>query len=184
MFDSAAVEIKPNSNETFANETEITQQHQPAQPSAAAGRHSVRFVDEPSLEFQNQLTYHPRQNTAVVIFVYVCFVINQIFLNYDSGAIPSVLGEIQKQFDLSTTLLGVLGALPYLGLLVVAPFIGILLEKFQPKRVIIITLIGNVLAVGMLGASLHVIVLYISRFLLGVSLNAFSFILLVLLILY
>eukprot|EP00392_Amoebophrya_sp_AT5.2_P004633 g4641.t1 len=67
----------------------------------------------------------------------------QAFVNYDSGAIPSVLETIKEEFEVSEAALGILGCIPYLGITVAAPIFGVLLNKHSQKRVLIVALACN-----------------------------------------
>lgn len=120
--------------------------------------------------------YHPRQRKTIVRFILVCFILTQIFVNYDSGGIPSVLEDITQEFNLKETLLGLLGALPYIGLVCSASLIGILMQKLSQKSLLLVSLFTNVWAVFMLAMSWNVWVLFVSRFLIGVSLVSLSMI--------
>lgn len=136
--------------------------------TAAKGDHNIPLEDVKDLERHSDC-YHPRQHKAIVRFLFVCFVLTQIFVNYDSGAIPSVLENITQEFELSETLLGLLGALPYIGLVVACPIVGALFQKVAPKKILLISISSNIGAVVMLAFSFNVYLLYTSRFLLGVS---------------
>eukprot|EP00920_Eleutheroschizon_duboscqi_P036977 GHVT01088655.1.p1 GENE.GHVT01088655.1~~GHVT01088655.1.p1 ORF type:complete len:193 (-),score=12.48 GHVT01088655.1:40-618(-) len=46
---------------------------------------------------------HPRDNQGFCFFVFVCFVLLEVFINYDCGAIPASLSIISSEFNLSST---------------------------------------------------------------------------------
>lgn len=52
---------------------------------------------------------HPREDTGPVKRVFALFFALQIMINYDSGAVPSVLEKIQKEFGVTEGELGLLG---------------------------------------------------------------------------
>eukprot|EP00922_Rhytidocystis_sp_ex-Travisia-forbesii_P054071 GHVS01080220.1.p1 GENE.GHVS01080220.1~~GHVS01080220.1.p1 ORF type:complete len:1024 (+),score=243.20 GHVS01080220.1:63-3134(+) len=118
-------------------------------------------------------TAHPREHRSFCSLVFFSFFVLEIFVNYDSGAIPAVLATIRKEFDLTSGWLGVLGALPYVGLILASPIVGRLLQRHSPKRVVFRTMLLNVVASIILTLSLHSWMLLFSRLLCGLTQAAF-----------
>ncbi|CAD7941926.1 unnamed protein product [Amoebophrya sp. A120] len=93
---------------------------------------------------------HPREERKAVRHTFRLLLLIQAFVNYDSGAIPSVLEIIKEEFDLEPSALGTLGCIPYLGITVAAPIFGFLLNKYSQKTILIFALLFNAMFCALL----------------------------------
>ncbi|XP_026193461.1 uncharacterized protein LOC34619748 [Cyclospora cayetanensis] len=80
----------------------------------------------------------------------VVFFSLEIFVNFDCGAIPCTLSRMADEFRLSPTWQGMLGALPYVGLTVTAPFAGRIFAQWRAKRVLVVSMTLNAIATLMM----------------------------------
>merc|ERR1719237_1454962 len=64
------------------------------------------------------------------VFIFLCCMMAMV--NYDSGAIPAALDNIEKEFTLNSLQLGLLGCLPYVALTVMSPISGAILTRYSP----------------------------------------------------
>jgi len=112
-------------------------------------------------------------------WLFALFFITQIFVNYDAGAVPILL--VQPQFkedfpDISMTQLGIVGALPFIGVATSSATWGNLLEgNFSQQRIMALGMLSNTLACLLMVSSkwLGFEVLCLSRFLIGITQAAF-----------
>lgn len=90
-----------------------------------------------------------------------------MLINYDSGAIPSVLDIIQADFGVSATSLGILGFVPYMGITLSAGFSGSFLSKYSQKRVLVVCLLANAFSCSLLALAQRFWHLVVARALIG-----------------
>jgi len=111
-----------------------------------------------------------------LVFTFLCCMMAMV--QFDSGAIPAALDNIQVEFNLNPLLLGLLGCLPYIALTVMCPVAGIFLTTYSPKTLIgiglglnVVSLLGMVIlpSTHSAGAAL----LFTSRFLVGLTQASF-----------
>ena len=67
----------------------------------------------------------------------------EMFINYDSGAVPAVLSNIIADFHLEPIYQGLLGGLTYVGLTVAAPAGGFALQRYSAKTLLCFALFFN-----------------------------------------
>lgn len=115
----------------------------------------------------------PPERSYKILCVFVCFLFIQMFVNYDAGAIPSVLSVLQRDFGIGDSIVGLLGALPYFGIIVATPFVGSVLQYRSPKRLLNVTVLLNAGSVVFLALSRNIYMLFISRFLIGMAQSGF-----------
>jgi MFS family permease len=117
------------------------------------------------------------------MFVFLIFV--QIFINYDSGAIPpSLVGRqchdlsanstcrsdsMENEFSLSLFQEGLLGSLVYLGFTTACFVAGGVLQVYSPKRVLGVALITNTGFCLIFSASTSLLLLLMARFFVGLT---------------
>ncbi|EKX72911.1 conserved hypothetical protein [Theileria equi strain WA] len=106
-------------------------------------------------------------------YAFLVFATLQVFLNYDIGAMAIMLNWIEEPYDFNKTELGALGALPYLGLVLLSPFVGTIFAYFKTQLVIAIGLIVNVIALMLFATANSKIIFFISRILIGTSQSFF-----------
>ena len=100
----------------------------------------------------------------------------QLLVNFDSGAIPSVLEILKNDYDLSPLQLGILGCVPYAGITAASAPAGVLLQSFSQKRVLITALVVNGFCCGFLAFAENIagkgnnpyVILVVARFVIGV----------------
>ncbi|CBZ50336.1 hypothetical protein NCLIV_008080 [Neospora caninum Liverpool] len=115
-----------------------------------------------------------RSNEKMIVAVFCLMFALEIFVNFDSGVVPAILLTLQEQFHLDGAAAGLLGSLPYIGLVASSPFVGRGLTTFSPKWFCLITMMVNLVATGLLGLASNKLMLYLSRLLIGLSQSGFS----------
>ncbi|EPT31790.1 transporter, major facilitator family protein [Toxoplasma gondii ME49] len=115
-----------------------------------------------------------RNNEKMIVGVFCLMFALEIFVNFDSGVVPAILLTLQEQFHLDGAAAGLLGSLPYIGLVASSPFVGRGLTTFSPKWFCLITMMVNLVATGLLGLAFNKLMLYLSRLLIGLSQSGFS----------
>ena len=93
----------------------------------------------------------------------------QIATNFDSGAVPALLEFIRKDFSLQPMEQGMLGGLQYLGLTIMCPISGYLLQQYQPKKIIGSCMLANILCCLGFAFAPSKPFLLLSRFLIGIT---------------
>ncbi|CAD7963962.1 unnamed protein product [Amoebophrya sp. A25] len=112
-------------------------------------------------------TGHPREDTVAVARTFKLLMFIQMMVNYDSGAIPSVLEKIREEFKASESQLGFLGSVPYLGITLAAPVFGVLLGTQSQKKVLLVALTGNAAFCALLAWSSYYWQLVVARCVIG-----------------
>lgn len=79
---------------------------------------------------------HPREESAVVFKVYLLLLALNIMVNFDSGAVPACVDVIQRELKLTKTDMGLIGSMPYWGLFLACPFLGLMLKIFSQKEIL------------------------------------------------
>ena len=80
-----------------------------------------------------------------VVHLFKIIIVMMMVINYDSGAVPAVLNFISNDFELSPVDQGLLGGLQYIGLTIMSPIAGYLLQSKSAKRVVTLSLVFNTL---------------------------------------
>jgi MFS family permease len=101
--------------------------------------------------------------------IFFAFLLSTLFLNYDTGVIPASLLEILKEIPLDYREQALIGSLVYLGLSFASLFVSLLFNKFGASKVNATMLILNSLCCFVFSFSSNKYVLYLTRFLMGVS---------------
>lgn len=97
------------------------------------------------------------------------FLIANILLNYDTGVIPVSLLHILKEIDLNFKEQALLGSLVYLGLSFASLFVSLLFSRFGPAKTCSFAIIINSLSCFIFSFSTNKMILFFSRFLMGIS---------------
>ncbi|ORM41864.1 uncharacterized protein BXIN_0567 [Babesia sp. Xinjiang] len=105
--------------------------------------------------------------------IFILMAILECFVNFDVGAMTVMLPWIQEPYSLSTTDLGLIGALPYVGLITLSPFIGIIFTFFKARWVIVTGLIGNILSLSLFAVAYNKAMFCVGRFLVGATQSFF-----------
>ncbi|XP_955021.1 integral membrane protein family I, putative [Theileria annulata] len=103
------------------------------------------------------------------VYAFVIIALLQIFVNYDNGAVPVMLIWIQEPFNFSSTELGVMGSLPYVGYLIISPFVPYIFLKFSTKKSITISLVFNLISLSIFALAINKCMFFVSKFCIGAS---------------
>eukprot|EP00123_Amoebidium_parasiticum_P000947 comp11898_c0_seq1/m.6546 comp11898_c0_seq1/g.6546 ORF comp11898_c0_seq1/g.6546 comp11898_c0_seq1/m.6546 type:complete len:592 (-) comp11898_c0_seq1:164-1939(-) len=101
--------------------------------------------------------------------VFFLFCLLNVFVTYDSGAISASLSELQNKYELSKSEAGLIGSLVYLGLTAGSLVAGPALTHWQPKWVLVFSLLLNIVCAVAFAAANDSMMLLATRFLIGVS---------------
>jgi len=115
------------------------------QDREAAEPPAPNLIAAPQPQQPLHTTLRPHPVPAKAIFVLI--VILEVLVNYDGGAIPAMLDIIANVFDMDKSEQGLLGGLPYMGLVIASPITGRFLikgQKISAKLFLFATLIMNV----------------------------------------
>ena len=117
--------------------------------------------------------YSEQENPEIPPFrrnlIFTVFLLSDLFLNYDTGVIPASLIEITKEIELDYSEQALLGSLVYLGLSSSSIFVSLFFSNFSPSKVCSIILIFNCLSCFILSYSLNKNILFLMRFVMGVT---------------
>jgi MFS family permease len=101
--------------------------------------------------------------------IFTMFLIANILLNYDTGVIPVSLLNILKEVELNFKEQALLGSLVYLGLSFASLFVSLLFERFGPAKTCSIAILLNSISCFIFSFSSNKMILFFSRFLMGIS---------------
>jgi MFS family permease len=122
-------------------------------------------VDIQKIAQENQLPIPQGKIKRIFLF----FLLANMFLNYDTGVIPASLLEIIKEIDLDFKEQALIGSLVYLGLSFASLFVSLIFSKWGPAKVCATVLILNTFCCFAFSFSKLKYVLFICRFMMGVS---------------
>jgi len=108
--------------------------------------------------------------------VFVLIVVLEVLVNYDSGALPAMLDLISDVFRMGKFEQGLLGGLPYVGLVIASPITGRFLikgQKISAKIFLFVTLLMNVGCCILMAAAHSRPHVFLSRFGCGLTQAAF-----------
>eukprot|EP00928_Gymnodinium_smaydae_P042948 TRINITY_DN28879_c0_g1_i1.p1 TRINITY_DN28879_c0_g1~~TRINITY_DN28879_c0_g1_i1.p1 ORF type:complete len:573 (-),score=74.41 TRINITY_DN28879_c0_g1_i1:252-1904(-) len=135
---------------------------------------------------------HVGGDVASTTRIFLVLVVTSSMVNFDSGGTAAILVHLSRGcavpfLDGNETLLmdpnypclddwdkGVLGAAPYVGLCLGCPLFGELLRTMSEKRVLVASLIGNIIATFIFASVLDKHYLWSSKFLVGLTQSALS----------
>lgn len=108
-------------------------------------------------------------------WIFLGVIVCNVFVNFDSGVIPCILGPLQEEFDLTYVHLGLMGGFPYVGISIASPIWGQLFMRFSEKRMLITGIVLNAGSCVLLACArwLGVELLLISRILIGMTQSGF-----------
>ena len=101
--------------------------------------------------------------------IFILFLLSNLLLNYDTGVIPASLLEIEKEINFDYKEQALLGSLVYLGLSTASLFVSPIISKFGAKDVCAFVLLLNSLCCFIFSLSFEKIILFSTRFLMGVT---------------
>uniref|UniRef100_A0A0G4G5U4 Major facilitator superfamily (MFS) profile domain-containing protein n=1 Tax=Chromera velia CCMP2878 TaxID=1169474 RepID=A0A0G4G5U4_9ALVE len=117
---------------------------------------------------------HPREDKGPVFVVFLLTFWFAILINYDSGAIPAVLSQVQEEFDFTEFELGFVGALPFIGTAVASIPSGRALQiKNGQMHVLFWTTVLNTATVAGMALAPEMWSFYVNRFVNGAAQTAF-----------
>ena len=102
-------------------------------------------------------------------FIFIVFLLSNLFLNYDTGVIPASLIEITKEIHLDYSEQALIGSLVYLGLSCASLFVSLIFTKFGPSKVCSVILLLNCISCFTFSYSTNKIILFSMRFLMGAT---------------
>ena len=102
-------------------------------------------------------------------FIFVIFLLSNLFLNYDTGVIPASLIEITKEIHLDYSEQALIGSLVYLGLSFSSIFVSLIFTKFGPSKVCSIILLCYLISCFIFSFSSNKIILFAMRFMMGAT---------------
>ena len=101
------------------------------------------------------------------LFLAIFFV--QIAINFDSGAVPAMLDQIKQDLSLEPWEMGMMGGVQYIGLVLMSPLSGLLLQKYSSKVVLSLALWLNLVCVLVLATGQNKWLLMASRLGIGIT---------------
>lgn len=110
---------------------------------------------------------HTNPNWPLRKKLFCLFLYATIFTNFDTGVIPAALINVEREMSLSYTEQGLLGSLTYFGISVASFLVGYLINKFKTKRILVISIILNIVFCILFTLSTNLYALYFSRFFMG-----------------
>ncbi|KAH8582579.1 major facilitator superfamily transporter [Cryptosporidium sp. chipmunk genotype I] len=130
---------------------------------------SKKFDLYQEADVTNDCYRHERymKHPHAVRFVFAWMLIAQILRNYDTGALPVLLGLISDEFGLDEMKLGILGAVPYVSAMATAFVMNHPLQKYSQKWIIVTSLFFLSFGLALLMSSTTSTLLYISRIIMG-----------------
>ena len=108
-------------------------------------------------------------NWRVRKFIFVVFLLMNIFLNFDTGVMPAAILQMQRDLGISKTQIAYLGSCVYLGLCVSSLFVSLAFSNFSAPRVLFVSVTLNAAACFVFSASQKLWVLYAMRVGLGLT---------------
>ncbi len=129
----------------------------------------INDAEKPTEELKRCEMGHPREELDKVKWVFRILLFSQMLVNYDSGAIPRVLKDLQKDFGVDDAALAVLGGVPYVGITCSAGFSGYLLQTYSQKTVLIGALVLNACSCLLMSIAWEWWQLVLARCLIGVT---------------
>eukprot|EP00914_Ancora_sagittata_P017425 GHVO01034316.1.p1 GENE.GHVO01034316.1~~GHVO01034316.1.p1 ORF type:complete len:661 (-),score=59.70 GHVO01034316.1:164-2146(-) len=106
---------------------------------------------------------------AGLVFSLICMLLTSVVCNFDHGAIPACLGDIQSHFDLSFIQQSLLGSLVYAGLIAGTLAAGIMFQRLAAKWILVASLTILSAALVLFGLVDNLLTMYAGRFLGGVA---------------
>ncbi|GFE52978.1 integral membrane family protein [Babesia ovis] len=134
---------------------------------------SSRSEDLGPASSNDQVAAVEKDDRCKTSMIFLVMALLECFVNFDLGAMTVMLPWIQEPYGLSTTDLGLMGALPYVGLIMMSPFIGVTFTFMAARWVILIGLILNVLSLAVFALAYNKVMFYVARFLVGATQSFF-----------
>ncbi|GIX61737.1 integral membrane protein family I, putative [Babesia caballi] len=105
--------------------------------------------------------------------IFVLMALLECFVNYDLGAMAVMVPWIENPYGFTKSDLGVMGALPYLGLILLSPIIGMLFTTIKAQWIIFSGLAANALSLLVFALAYNKAMFYVARFLVGATQSFF-----------
>ncbi len=133
----------------------------------------IKRNDDNNIQFGNKLYRLTEPEEEIPDFhrnfIFVIFLLSNLFLNYDTGVIPASLIEITKEIHLDYSEQALIGSLVYLGLSFSSIFVSLIFTKFGPSKVCSIILLCNLISCFIFSFSSNKIILFAMRFMMGAT---------------
>jgi MFS family permease len=133
----------------------------------------IKRNDDNNIQFGNKLYRLTEPEEEIPDFhrnfIFIIFLLSNLFLNYDTGVIPASLIEITKEIHLDYSEQALIGSLVYLGLSFSSIFVSLIFTKFGPSKVCSIILLLNLISCFIFSFSSNKIILFIMRFMMGAT---------------
>ncbi|CDU17562.1 uncharacterized protein PY17X_0820300 [Plasmodium yoelii] len=120
-----------------------------------------------SKKVSNKINLKNKKNNNILLLTLTLMIGLSVLCNFDHGAIPVTLEEIQKDFPLSYIEQSLLGSLVYCGLIFGTIIASILFELISAKWLVTISIILLSISLYIFSNANGIIVMYISRFVNG-----------------
>jgi len=138
-----------------------------------SNEYDIKRNDDNNIQFGNKIyrltddiedipTFHRN-------FIFIIFLLSNLFLNYDTGVIPASLIEITKEIHLDYSEQALIGSLVYLGLSFSSIFVSLIFTKFGPSKVCSVILLLNLISCFIFSFSSNKIILFSMRFMMGAT---------------
>ena len=106
--------------------------------------------------------------------LFALFWISTLFLNLDTGVIPTAQIVMEKSLNITKGQIAFLAGIAYLGLAVASLFVSSVMKRFNAKSVLILSAFGNAIACFVFARQKDYVWLIVSRAVLG-AFQAFFF---------
>jgi MFS family permease len=100
--------------------------------------------------------------------VFGLMILTNILINLDHGILPACTTQMQRDYDMDETELGILGSIVYLGISMMGMFAGRLYQHFNSKMLTVISLVVLELSLLSFVFLEYKIAAYVTRFITGV----------------
>ncbi|KAF7456438.1 major facilitator superfamily transporter [Cryptosporidium felis] len=137
--------------------------------NSSSGLSDGKCVFSPETKLRDSCHRQKRyeEHTHAIRFVFAWMLITQVLRNFDSGALPVLLGLISDEFGLDEVKLGILGAVPYLSAMATAFIMNHPLQNYSQKWIIVTSIFFLSIGLTLLLSSSSSTLLYISRTIMG-----------------
>lgn len=103
----------------------------------------------------------------IALFFYLTAI--NIVINLDHGTIPAASNEIKRDFNINETALGTFGSLVYLGNLIGAIMLATLIDIFDRKMLLCLSVFTNAFLLYMFTVTKNIGILFAIRILVGIT---------------
>ena len=112
-------------------------------------------------ELNDEASLQSKQFYAIIFFA-------NIILNVDQGIMPGATNIMMNYFNLNQAWFGFLGSSIYFGLIAGSFVAGIIFQKYNAKKIILFSIIGLCVSLGVLTLTKIYTILILSRIAVGI----------------